>query len=183
MFHAFRIFLFIFLWLLTCVLLGLSADRIWYTRHLPRGDPLNNGQSFYDPIIAALLFTTSVAILWIPFILLAIFRRKEGRRRYMFTHSVVGLLIFALFFTVEAAIAAHYWGDLRFCHRYWQCRILTALVGIAWATAIINIILLIMEFHYAWTHRAWGYPMHGRYNPSNYNQSNYSGEKRRWKWW
>ncbi|KZV92879.1 hypothetical protein EXIGLDRAFT_717843 [Exidia glandulosa HHB12029] len=182
MFHGFRIFLFVFLWLLACVLLGLSADRIWYTRHLPTGDPLNNGKPFYDPIIAELLFTTSLAILWIPWILLAIGRRREGLRRYSFTHSVVGLFILTVLFIVGAAVSAHFWGGLSWCHRYWQCRILTALVGVAWAAALVSLLLFILEFHYAWRHRAWGYPMHGRYDPANYNSSNYPIEKRRWKW-
>lgn len=114
--------------------------------------------------------------------LLTIGRRREGLRRYSFTHSVVGLFILTVLFIVGAAVATHFWGHLSWCHRYWQCRILTALVGIAWSAALVSLVLFIMEFHYAHSHRAWGYPLHGRYDPADYNAANYPVEKRRWKW-
>ena len=34
-------------WLFAAVLLGLSAQRLHYTTHLPLGDPLNEGKHFY----------------------------------------------------------------------------------------------------------------------------------------
>lgn len=36
-----------FQFLFSIVLLGLTAARIRYTTHLPQGDPLNHGHSFY----------------------------------------------------------------------------------------------------------------------------------------
>jgi hypothetical protein len=103
-FHSIRIVLYIFLvglvvssllhgcsldlplqWLLSVVLLGITAERIYYTEHLPAGDPLNGGRNFYgaihsslpflpvlnrvalDRTAAELLATSAIAVLWIPF--------------------------------------------------------------------------------------------------------------------
>ena len=51
-------------WLFSAVLLGLTATRLHYTLFLPPFDPLNNGQPFYDPIIAELLVTSVLALFW-----------------------------------------------------------------------------------------------------------------------
>ena len=51
-------------WLFSAVLLGLTATRLHYTLFLPPFDPLNNGQPFYDPIVAELLVTSVLALFW-----------------------------------------------------------------------------------------------------------------------
>lgn len=77
-------------WLFSAVLLGLTAARLHYTTHLPRGDPLNQGQPFYgtcrahssdafhidvdthsclsDPIVAELLACSILAMVWAPLV-------------------------------------------------------------------------------------------------------------------
>ncbi|KAJ2995061.1 hypothetical protein NUW54_g7453 [Trametes sanguinea] len=62
-----RVGLYVVLWLFSAVLLGLTATRLHYTLHLPPGDPLNNGNSFYDPIVAELLVTSVLGLLWSSF--------------------------------------------------------------------------------------------------------------------
>ena len=50
--------------LFSIVLLGLSASRLHYTIFLPKGDPLNNGHPFYDPIVVELAITSIFAMFW-----------------------------------------------------------------------------------------------------------------------
>jgi hypothetical protein len=54
-------------WVLSLVLLGLSAARIHYTENLSPDDPLNGGQDFYDPVVAELLATSIIVTLWSMF--------------------------------------------------------------------------------------------------------------------
>ncbi|KAL0574011.1 hypothetical protein V5O48_007933 [Marasmius crinis-equi] len=65
---ALRIGLYFALSLFAIVLLGLCAARINYTTNLPAGDPLNGGVHFYDPIVAELLATSILTMLWSWFI-------------------------------------------------------------------------------------------------------------------
>ncbi|KAH7105221.1 hypothetical protein BKA62DRAFT_767470 [Auriculariales sp. MPI-PUGE-AT-0066] len=180
MYHGWRSFFLIFLWLLACVLLALAAVRLHYTLNLPRGDPLNGGKNFFDPIVIELIAVSGLAIIWIPWIFHIIHKRREGRRRYNYTHLVIGLSILFLAFLAGAIISTHYWGDISYCWQYRQCRMLTAMLGVAWSATIISLILLVMELHYVSRHRAWGHPMHGRYDPSKFNISNYLPGRRRY---
>ena len=54
-------------WLFSAVLLGLTATRLHYTLFLPPYDPLNNGQSFFDPIVVELAVTSILALFWSSF--------------------------------------------------------------------------------------------------------------------
>jgi len=62
-----RIALYCTLWVISLVLLGLSAARIHYTENLSPSDPLNGGQDFYDPVVAELLATSIIVTLWSMF--------------------------------------------------------------------------------------------------------------------
>jgi hypothetical protein len=59
--------IFTYQWVFSVVLLGLTSARIHYTENLSPDDPLNGGVHFYDPIIAELLVTSILVILWSMF--------------------------------------------------------------------------------------------------------------------
>ena len=54
-------------WVFSVLLLGHTAARIHYTENLSPYDPLNGGHHFYDPVIAELLVTSILAMLWSTF--------------------------------------------------------------------------------------------------------------------
>jgi len=163
--NGIRTFLYVLLWLFAAVLLGLSAQRLHYTTHLPTGDPLNEGRSFYDPIVAELVATTVLTILWVPFVVHIISRNAEYGYVGTFGGEILAELILFVMWLVGAAIATSFWGDLAWCRHFQQCRILTALVAFAWMGFIILFTLLIISLLFAVSNEAFGKPLHGRYDP------------------
>jgi len=166
------------LFLFSLVLFGLCAARLYYTTHLPPYDPLNGGTSFYDPIVAELIFASLLTMLWSPTIAHAVHTRHEYHRRYLFSFlfELVGLGFFFVLWLVGAGVATSFWGDLRFCHQYKACRLLTALVAFAWMGWIVIVILLLISIMFAVSNNAFHEPLHGRWDPreSHYydNQGN-----------
>ncbi|OBZ75002.1 hypothetical protein A0H81_05068 [Grifola frondosa] len=147
------------------VLFGLSADRLHYTTHLPPFDPLNNGKSFYDPIVAELLATTIFAMFWSSFIIHIIHRSYDLGRLSSFFAELLGLSALFVLYLVGAAIASTFWGNLFWCHRYFPCRILTTLVAFSWMCWVVVLILMIMSALFAYENSAFGLPLHGRFDP------------------
>ncbi|KAI0776510.1 hypothetical protein BD413DRAFT_610140 [Trametes elegans] len=175
--HGARVGLYVLLWLCSAVLLGLAATRIHYTLHLPLGDPLNNGQSFYDPIIVELLVSSVLAVVWSSYIIHVIRKRREYGRFSSFAFELVGLLVIFTLYLVGAAIATADWGDLFWCHQYWQCRLLTVLVAFAWADWALVVIALASVL-FAVTDAALWHPLHGRYDGRDHHFRR--EPKRRW---
>ncbi|KIM89662.1 hypothetical protein PILCRDRAFT_192356 [Piloderma croceum F 1598] len=174
--HALRIILYVLLFLFSIVLFGLCAARLHYTTHLPPNDPLNGGTSFYDPIVAELLVTSLFTMLWSPTIAHAVHTKYEYRRRYLssFLFELAGLGLFFVFWIVGAGVATSLWGNLRFCHQYQACRILTTLVAFAWMGFIMIFILLVVSTLFAISNNAFHEPLHGRWDPreSHYHDNN-----------
>ncbi|KAH8093095.1 hypothetical protein BXZ70DRAFT_439263 [Cristinia sonorae] len=164
--NGIRSFLYVLLWLFAAVLLGLSAQRLHYTTHLPLGDPLNQGRNFYDPIIAELVAASALTLLWVPFVIHVIHRNQDYGYAGTFAGELVGQFILFVMWLVGAAIATTTWGDLAWCRSaYQQCRILTALVAFAWMGFIVLFTLTIISFLLAVSNEAFGKPLHGRYDP------------------
>ncbi|KAJ3785655.1 hypothetical protein GGU10DRAFT_312511 [Lentinula aff. detonsa] len=115
------------------ILLALSCARINYTLHLPRGDPLNGGRDFYDPVIPELIFTTLVTIGW-SCLMLFLFFSDAVRSRFprLYGDELIGLVILWFFWIGGAGAASSIWGDLSFCQQFQACRILSALEVFAW---------------------------------------------------
>ncbi|THH30149.1 hypothetical protein EUX98_g4042 [Antrodiella citrinella] len=168
--NGIRTVLYVLLWLFAAVLLGLSAQRLHYTTHLPVGDPLNSGKHFYDPIVAEIVATTALTILWVPFIIHVIARSYDYGYVGTFAGEIIGQFVLFVMWLVGAAIATTFWGDLAWCRSFQQCRILTALVAFAWMGFIVLFTLLIISLLFAVSNEAFGKPLHGRYDPraSNY---------------
>ncbi|EKM49041.1 uncharacterized protein PHACADRAFT_265891 [Phanerochaete carnosa HHB-10118-sp] len=153
------------LWLFAAVTLGLSAARIHYTLHIPPGDPLNRGVDFYDPIVAELLATSAITVLWVPWVVSIITRTYDYGIVSTFLSETIGLFILFVLWLVGAAIATSSWGNLAWCHIYLPCRVLTALVAFAWMSFIMVFVLLIISVMFSIANRAFKQPMHGRYDP------------------
>jgi len=173
--HAFRIIFYVALFLFSLVLFGLCAARIHYTTHLPPGDPLNGGTSFYDPIVAELLVVSLLTMFWSPTIAHAVHARHEYHKRYLFSFifELIGMGILFVFWIVGAAIATKFWGNLRFCHQYEACRLLTTLVAFAWMGVIVIAILIVTSALFAISNSAFHEPLHGQWDPreSHYRDS------------
>ncbi|KAH9852806.1 hypothetical protein C2E23DRAFT_133672 [Lenzites betulinus] len=162
--NALRVGLYVLLWLFSAVLLGLAATRIHYTLRLPPGDPLNNGNSFYDPIVAELLVASLLALFWSSFIIHVIHKSRDYGRISSFAGELLGLLCLFALYLVGAAIASMYWGALFWCHAFWQCRVLTVLVAFAWMCWALVLALVFVSAMLAATNRAYMRPLHGRYD-------------------
>ncbi|KAI0945881.1 hypothetical protein AcV7_010002 [Taiwanofungus camphoratus] len=165
--NGIRMSLYIALWLFAAVLLGLTAARLHYTTHLPPWDPLNHGHPFYDPIVAELLASAVLALLWASFAIhvLCPGRTHEYGLASCFAAELAALFVLFLLWLVGAAISSTYWGALGWCHVYAPCRVLSALVACAWVGWAALLGLLALAALLAGTNRALRWQMHGRYDP------------------
>ncbi|KAJ6630931.1 hypothetical protein B0H10DRAFT_1979925 [Mycena sp. CBHHK59/15] len=169
-----RTFLYSVFGVFSLVLFGLTAARLRYTTHLPPGDPLNDGHDFFDPIVVELLFSALLGMIWSIYAVITIHHLREDRYIYSFFSEIVVLSILFLLYLVGAAIATTFWGNLRFCHQFRPCRILTTLVAFAWMSWIIILFLLIASVSVAIANAAFFSPFHGRWNP---RESTYSDRR------
>ncbi|CAL1697516.1 unnamed protein product [Somion occarium] len=163
--NGLRVFLYVVLWLFAAVLLGLTAQRLHYTTHIPLGDPLHDGVPFYDPIIAELLASSVLTVLWVPFVVHVLHRDDDYGFVGTFAGEILGLFTLFILWLVGAAIATTFWGDLSWCHQFLPCRILTVIVAFAWMGWIILLTLLIISLLFAFMNNSFGRPLHGRYDP------------------
>ncbi|KAI0665848.1 hypothetical protein C8Q78DRAFT_1111573 [Trametes maxima] len=139
-----RVGLHIVIWLFSAVLLGLTATRLHYTIFLPPGDPLNAQQWPHIHIIH---------------------RSYDYGRFSLFAFELIGLLILFTLFLVGAAISSTLWGNLFWCHVYWQCRLLTVLIAFAWICWALVFITIVVSVLFAVSNSlGWGRPLHGRYD-------------------
>ncbi|RDX47973.1 hypothetical protein OH76DRAFT_1456489 [Lentinus brumalis] len=182
--NGLRVGLYVVLWLFSAVLLGLTATRLHYTLFLPAYDPLNNGQPFYDPIVAELVVTSILALFWSSYIIHVIHRSYDYGRFSSFAFELFGLLSLFAMFLVGAAIASTFWGNLFWCHTYWQCRVLTVMVAFSWLCWIMTFALTIVTILFAVANSAFFRPLHGRYDPhASYYDNRAEPKRRRWGWW
>ncbi|KAI0752830.1 hypothetical protein C8Q80DRAFT_478629 [Daedaleopsis nitida] len=163
--YTVRLNLYILLCLSSVVLLGLAGKRLNYTRNLPPNDPLNNGKPFHDPIIPEIVVTSILSFLWSIFIIIVMYQRHE---LLSLRGELLGL-VFLLPFYFAGAIGVlqkpQLWGNLFWCHQYWQCRLLTVLVAFAWMNTAIVLVLFTLSVVTALALSDFSYPVHGRYDP------------------
>ncbi|EJF58863.1 hypothetical protein BD309DRAFT_927161 [Dichomitus squalens] len=179
--NGFRVALYVVLWLFSAVLLGLTATRLHYTLFLPPFDPLNSGKPFYDPIVAELLVTSILALFWSSYIIHVIHRSYDYGRFSSFAAELLGLMALFTLFLVGAAISSTFWGDLFWCHEFWQCRLLTALVAFAWMCWVMTFALIVISVLFAVANSAFFHPLHGRYDPhSSFFGGNRKDRRSRW---
>ncbi|PPR04353.1 hypothetical protein CVT24_013205 [Panaeolus cyanescens] len=128
-----RLFLYAWLFATSVVLLGLTAYRIHYTKNLTGGDILTNSSHFYDPIIAELVVTSSLAILASLWYMIAIASRIGRGPLGTYLSEQIFLFIIWVMFLVGAAITTHKWLHLKWCRGgYRACRILETIKGFSW---------------------------------------------------
>ncbi|KAH9985256.1 hypothetical protein BJV77DRAFT_1062032 [Russula vinacea] len=164
---------------LSLVLLGLSAARIHYTENLSPGDPLNGGQHFYDPVVAELLATSIIVMHWSMFAVHAIYMRRDQLVIHTFGVECIALSIIWKMWLTGTAIAtvSEFLHLLRVSNpdveminvqlvpTYSPCRLLTALVAMAWIGWVLLLLLLGIALAHTFIHRAWSEPMHGHFYP------------------
>lgn len=72
-------------------------------------------------------------------------------------------MILFILWIVGAAISTQLWGNLGWCHRYSQCRLLTAIVAFTWMSWIMTFFLTVACLWYILKHDGFGHPMHGSF--------------------
>ncbi|KAH8107375.1 hypothetical protein DFH11DRAFT_1637664 [Phellopilus nigrolimitatus] len=182
-FPIIRAFLYIVLWVFSAVLLGLTAARLHYTTHLPLGDPLNQGHSFYDPIVAELIACAILSLIWAPLVIHMIHGRREYRYLSRVWHELLGLFVLWVLWLVGSAIATSIWPNLpSFCSQFEACRLLTAMLAFAWMGWITLTALMVTTLLYATANSSWAEPAHGHWvrenNPRASEYSQYSVSQR-----
>ncbi|KAF8815244.1 hypothetical protein BYT27DRAFT_6734815 [Phlegmacium glaucopus] len=164
-FSTIRIGMYGLLAFFSVLVLGLSAARLQYTTHLPKGDPLNSGKPFHDPIVAELLFTMILTIPWCTFVIYSIYKRYENPYLSTFLGEVIGLSVLWLFWIVGAAIASTMWGNLGWCQQFEPCRIISALIAFSWLGWLVLSLLLGFSLLFSFANKGFMDPLHGRWNP------------------
>jgi len=161
----FRFVCYLALWVFSAVTLGMAAARLHYTLHLPAHDPLNHGVDFYDPIIAEIIATAGLTLLFTPLLIVRIHKRHDHGFLSTFGGELVGLIILFVLWIVGAAIATQQWGRLNWCHMYSACRLLTAIVAFTWMSWIMTLFLTVSCIWYIVRNDGFTQPVHGRYYP------------------
>ncbi|KAI0922256.1 hypothetical protein AcW2_006999 [Taiwanofungus camphoratus] len=129
-----RLALYIALWFFSVLLLSLTSARLHYTTHLPKGDTLNAGVDFYDPIVVELLVCSIMALGFAPFVLRLGDRFAPGLDRYASAPVTepLSLSILWLLWLVGSAVSISIWPNLSFCYQFEACRVLSAMMAFAW---------------------------------------------------
>jgi len=159
-FSIIRVGMYGLLALFSFLVLCLCAARLQYTTHLP-----NNGGSFYDPIIAEILFTMLLSIPWSIFMMYSIYKRYENPYLSTFLGEIIGLSVLGLFWIVGAAIASSMWGNIEWCQTFEACRILSALLAFSWLGWLVLSLLLGFSLLFSFANKGFMDPLHGRWNP------------------
>lgn len=177
LFPFLRAALYVVLMLFSIVEFGLCAARLHYTTHLPRGDPLNHGHNFYDPIVAELLVSSIFAFLWAPMVINMIHGRGEYRYLSKVWHELTGLVVLWIFWLVGAAVATSIWPNLpSICSQFQACRLLDAMLAFAWLGWLTLTALVVATLLYATANSSWREPAHGHWvrDDPNVRESQYS---------
>ncbi|KZT13284.1 uncharacterized protein LAESUDRAFT_719641 [Laetiporus sulphureus 93-53] len=131
---ALRLPLYIALWIFSIILLILTAVRLNYTLHLPKGDPLDGGTDFYDPIVAELLVCSVLTLGFALFV----FRPPVSLFAHLFPDvsivviEVIALAVLWFLWLIGSGIATSIWPNLSWCYQYSACRVLSAMTAFAW---------------------------------------------------
>ncbi|KAH8832499.1 hypothetical protein DL96DRAFT_1667140 [Flagelloscypha sp. PMI_526] len=161
--HPVRVGLYVALALFSCVVFGLSGARLYYTTHLPRYDPLNHGIPFYDPIVAELIVTSFLTLLWCLSMSCIISKSYEGAPIRTFRGEFIGIFILWVMWLVGAAYSTHIWGNLKFCWQFKACKLLTALVAFVWISWITLTFVFVVSIIFVAYNKSFTKPLHGRY--------------------
>ncbi|KAM5542531.1 hypothetical protein V8D89_003990, partial [Ganoderma adspersum] len=132
-------------WVFSALLFILAAVRLNYTLHLPRGDPLNGGRDFYDPIVAELLVVSLMTLGTIPLVMGWVPRFNfvaSTASRNLFELS--GLSVLWLLWLVGCVVSTSIWPSLSFCAQFETCRVLTAMMAFAWLGWIVLVCLVVV---------------------------------------
>jgi len=140
-----RLWLYAILWLFSVILLSLTIARLNYTLHLPKGDPLNHGSDFYDPVVVELLVDSFLAFAFVPFVFNLL------NRFLIFSVSkavieAIALGILWLLWLIGCGIATSIWPNLAFCYNFEACRVLAAMTAFAWLGWLTICVLLVLSF-------------------------------------
>jgi len=141
MYAVARPFLLALLWLVALIELALTAARIHHTEHLA---------GFHEPIVAALLATSLITMLWVPYALLT----NLGRNRFANKSARSGLLhegsgiIPWIMWLVCTAIFTNDIPAKRFCGVGNQCNLLIAIQAFGWiAFSLLTIYKAMLLMH------------------------------------
>lgn len=169
--HPVRSFLWVFIFCCSSVMLGLTADRIHYTKTLHGGDVLTSRQTpFYDPIVVELLVTSCLAILaslWFSALIIGGVA-VAGLGTYAFEQ--VCMWILWVMFLVGSAIFVHKFPHLKFCrgsHRF--CGILETIKAFSFILWILLLFLITASIaNMFMNHHDLMGPVHGRSDTGTY---------------
>ncbi|KAI0751917.1 hypothetical protein C8Q80DRAFT_1098279 [Daedaleopsis nitida] len=140
-----RLPLYIILWVFSALLFILTCVRLGYTLHLPRGDPLNGGVNFYDPIVVELLVCSLLTLSSIPLVLgwvPPIYLSRSSTSNNLLELSALSFLW--LLWLIGCCVSTSIWPSLAFCYQFEPCRVLTAMMAFAWLgwTALVGLIIV-----------------------------------------
>ncbi|GJJ16242.1 hypothetical protein Clacol_010538 [Clathrus columnatus] len=140
--------------------MALSAARLSYTEHIPRGDPLNGGHDFSDPSVIALLFSSLLALIFAPFMIYTLYTQWIHPFLTLVYVEVIASGIIWLFWLGSTAAATNVWPDLSFCDEFRACTNLQAMIAFGWLGWITLTILLLFTVVTANRTNAWNDHVH-----------------------
>ncbi|KAJ7926203.1 hypothetical protein B0H13DRAFT_1973040 [Mycena leptocephala] len=137
-FHTIRrVFVYGLLWIVSVILLGLTASRISFTRSNTNGN--------YETYIALLLADAVLTMLWVPIGWVMLFHERFSGR-YGVHHELIGASVLWLLWLVGAAGTTNtVIPGVNWCPIGEQCQILGAILAFGWMGWTLLTILLILS--------------------------------------
>ncbi|KAF7314203.1 hypothetical protein MKEN_00892500 [Mycena kentingensis (nom. inval.)] len=151
---------------------ALTIARLAYTNNLPKGDSLNRGRNFYDPVVVELLVTSMMSMAWAGFIIYTIHKRVSENYVSTFRGELVGLFVVWMFWLVGTAIATNFWGNLGFCAQFEACRVLSAMVAFSWLAWLAVTFNFAVSLIFIVANGALLEPLHGQWVPQDQESGN-----------
>ncbi|KZT34857.1 hypothetical protein SISSUDRAFT_1026079 [Sistotremastrum suecicum HHB10207 ss-3] len=168
-----RIHLYILLFLFSVVLMGISAGRLHYTTHIPRGDPLNGGKNFFDPIVPELLVTAILLVVASATFLWIVWQKVEMEFMTRLWFEIAVLSVLWVMLTVGQSLATSIWPNLTWCIKFTACQVIQAMIAFAWFSWAWLTLLIFISLRFAIINQAWWEHIHGwnTFDDGNWRES------------
>ncbi|KAF5353291.1 hypothetical protein D9756_007965 [Leucocoprinus leucothites] len=131
-FHPVRIILYIFFFMFSVILMGLTAYRIHSTKSKSGPDVLTTRTHFSTPIISELLTVSILGTLFSLWMLFCLFAKIGRGFLGVYAFEWFWLAILFVMSLVGAGVVTHEFSNLRWCRYARACRVLEAIKAFSW---------------------------------------------------
>ncbi|KAF9007216.1 hypothetical protein BDQ17DRAFT_1351635 [Cyathus striatus] len=163
-FYPVRTAFYSLLFAVSATVLGLTCYRTNYTEKQDEPDILTHKTHFYSAVIAELIATSALSIIWSLWVLSILLGRIGRGPLTNYGTELLGLLCLWVLWLVGAAITTHKWSNLKWCRGSFRpCRILESIKAMSWlGWAFTTFCILASLWNMKSNNQDFTGPAHGR---------------------